>query len=110
MSSDAGSVTRAVAELGSSIRFDDLPPTVVQRAKHCLLDWLGGAIAGASEPAVAVVRELVLAEGGHAQAALLASGESVTASQAALVNGVAGHALEFDDVSKGLGHPSAPII
>ncbi|WP_052336979.1 MmgE/PrpD family protein [Nocardioides alkalitolerans] len=84
---------------------------VVQGALHCLLDTLGVAIAGAHEPVTSLVRAEVLEEGGTPRATLWGTGEAVTRAQAALVNGTAAHALDFDDVSALMeGHPSAPVL
>ncbi|MGX7727910.1 MmgE/PrpD family protein [Rhodococcus sp. 2H158] len=90
---------------------DDLPPHVVTGAVHCILDTLGVALAGIHEPVTTHVRADVLDEGGNAQATLWGTGEQVTRPQAALVNGTAAHAIDFDDVvSRMDGHPSAPLL
>lgn len=78
-------------------------------ARHVLLDWLAVGIAGASEP---LVRMLVDQYAGpdEAACAVIASGASARAHDAALINGAAGHALDFDDVSSRMvGHPTAPV-
>ncbi len=78
-------------------------------ARHVLLDWLAVGIAGSTEPLVA----MLLAEyGGGADlpCSLLGSGQRARAHDAALINGSAGHALDFDDVaSRMVGHPTAPV-
>jgi 2-methylcitrate dehydratase PrpD len=38
--------SRALAEFAAGLRFDDLPPHVVQRAEELCLDWFGSALAG----------------------------------------------------------------
>ena len=38
--------SRALAEFAACLRFDDLPPHVVQRAEELCLDWFGSALAG----------------------------------------------------------------
>lgn len=105
------SVTAFIADRSRAYRFDQLPPDVVQLAKHCLLDWVGVAVAGSAEPVTALVRAEVLEEGGRPRATLLGTGERVNLAQAALVNGTASHALDFDDVSEAMGgHPSVVVF
>lgn len=90
---------------------DHLSPHVVAAAQHCILDTLGVAIAGAREPVATFVRADVLSEGGHPRAMLWGTGELVSKTQAARVNGTAAHALDFDDVVARMdGHPSAPVL
>lgn len=90
---------------------DHLPQEVVTGALHCILDTLGVAIAGVHEAVTAHVRDDVLDEGGSPQATLWGTGHRVSRPQAALVNGTAAHAIDFDDVvSRMDGHPSAPLL
>jgi 2-methylcitrate dehydratase PrpD len=39
-------ITRRLATFLSDLKFEDLPPEVVDQAKKCLLDFTGVAIAG----------------------------------------------------------------
>ncbi|WZU35193.1 2-methylcitrate dehydratase [Rhodococcus ruber] len=99
-------------EVISRVRhLDNLPQNVVTGAQHCILDTLGVAIAGVHEPVTTHVRADVLAEGGNSHASLWGTGEQVSRPQAALVNGTAAHAIDFDDVVSWMdGHPSAPLL
>jgi len=40
------SATRQLAEFAVALGYDDLPPPVVERLKHCMLDALGCSIFG----------------------------------------------------------------
>ncbi len=103
-------VTARLTEFCRSIRFENLPADAVEVARQCLLDWLGVTLAGSNEPLALMLRDEALLEGGNAQATLIGSGHQVTAKQAALVNGAASHALDYDDVHLAMsGHPSVPI-
>lgn len=103
-------VTAALAERTASLCFDDLPEDVVEIARQCLLDWFGVAIGAANEPLVRILVEEVHDEGGAPQASLVPSGRRVSALQAALVNGAASHALDYDDVNEAiLGHPTVTV-
>jgi len=72
-----------------------------------LLDWFGVTLAGSREPLSAILRD-ELATGGPCT--LLGSTTTTDAHHAALINGAAGHALDYDDVSREMyGHPTAPV-
>lgn len=78
-----------------------------ERATHAALDWLAVTIAGASEPLVRMLRT----EYGEADAAPLCDAHRHGVLEAALINGAAGHALDFDDVAARMhGHPSVPVM
>ncbi len=96
---------RFVADL--SLR--QIPSEGCAIARTGIADCFGVLIAGARDPEIALVdREL-----GHCSGATLASlipsGARRTAETAALINGVAAHVLDYDDVSLD-GHPSAVLV
>ena len=84
----------------------------VERAQHCLLDWLGVAIAGSRESAARQVIELVSRDYAGGNAYIIgAAGRRACPTGAALANGMSGHILDLDDVHlRFLGHPSAAIM
>ncbi len=110
MSDTQPPITATLVDFCRNIRYDDLPADALTVAKQCLLDWLGVTIAGADEPLTQILRAEALEQGGNPQASLIGTGERVTAAQAALVNGAASHALDYDDVHLAMsGHPSVPV-
>lgn len=107
----ARNLTQALAAKALAVRFESLPSEIVELSLQCFLDWLGVTIAGASEPLVQILVEQVQSEGGNPQASLIGLCEKVSLNQAALVNGAASHALDYDDVNLTLeGHPSVAVI
>ena len=74
-----------------------LAPEVAQQGQWLTLDLIGVAIAGVKMSFPTAMRELIAAQGGAPQASLIGYPERVPATQAALGNGVAGHALDMDD-------------
>ena len=92
--------TRDLAAFASALRFEDLPPDVIERIKLCVLDSFGCCLFGATLPWTRKVAELALSEGARAGATLIGMGARTSASLAALVNGTAGHAFELDDIHK----------
>src|SRR6185295_15005941 len=73
-------------------------------------DTVGVTLAGASEPASLIVRHVVEAEGGDA-CTVFGTPVRASMSGAALANGTAAHALDYDDMCfVSLAHPSAPLV
>ena len=88
--------------------FDGLPKTATEWAKTGLLDTVGVTLAGSSEPCARIALRVC---GSSGAALVFGSTQRVSVTDAALVNGTASHALDFDDCSNTLGgHPSAPIL
>ena len=68
-------------------------------------------LAGADEPVARIVRDVVRAEGGIALATVVGTTLKTSPGWAALANGAAGHAHDFDDTNFALlGHPSVPLL
>lgn len=104
-------VTHLLAEAASSYRFEKLPEEVVLCAKHCFLDWLGVTIAGARQPLTRILLAEARSEGGAPQASVIGERDRVALLQAALINGAASHALDYDDVHMSMGgHPSVSVF
>lgn len=75
-----------------------------------LMDWAACGIAGRDEPVARIVREMVAGEGGQGPASVI-GGAHAPARGAALVNGAASHALDYDDTHFAhIGHPSVAVI
>src|SRR4051812_13993518 len=104
--------TEEVASRAASVRYRDLPKDIVELFRHCLLDWLGVTIAGSSEPGAAMLFD-EFTEGGINDHGVTIFGrkERLPLLEAAMVNGTASHALDYDDVNESmLGHPTVPIM
>ena len=98
-----------IAEKIVAVRYADLPREAVDWSKAAILDTVGVTLAGAGEACARIVEATL---GGGSGPSLIFGGDRRTAPlDAALINGTAAHALDFDDVSNSLGgHPSAPIL
>lgn len=104
-------ITRALIESVRKLRYDDLPEEAREAGRQCLLDFLGCALAGAAEPPVEILVATVVRPEGSREAALIGRRERASRLTAALVNGTAGHALDFDDTHTAMnGHPSVPVL
>lgn len=77
------------------------------RARQCVLDWLGVVLASHDVPGSAIE----LGKSPSGAATVLISGRRTVASQAALLNAMHAHLLDFDDFHLDVpGHASAPVI
>jgi 2-methylcitrate dehydratase PrpD len=103
-------VRSVIACLGDFVSAAAPPAGARRRAAVAVLDTVGVMLAGASEPASLSVREVVAAEGGDA-CAVFGTPVRASMSAAALANGTAAHALDYDDMCfVSLAHPSAPLV
>jgi 2-methylcitrate dehydratase PrpD len=104
-------LTQKLAAQASAVKYEDLPELVREVAWQCVLDYLGVAIAGADDPLVRILIDEMSEAGGAEQASIIGHALRLPMLSAALVNGAAGHALDFDDVNIAMpGHPSVAIL
>lgn len=90
--------------------FAALPTDVVEMARHCFMDWIAVAIAAADEPLVRVLVEDLADGSAGGSATLLGRPETAGVLDAILINGAAGHALDYDDGNAAvLGHATVGI-
>lgn len=89
--------------------FDALPQDVVALACQCFMDLVAVAIAAVDEPLVAILRD-DLCEDGAGTATLLGHHARASVLDAILINGAAGHALDYDDGNPSvMGHATVAI-
>jgi 2-methylcitrate dehydratase PrpD len=104
----------ATTEIGAWIAgasLDAMPDEVVERARAGVIDTIGVILAGTAEPVTRIAASLVAEDGGAPVASQLGTPLQTTAESAALLNGISGHALDYDDVSASLtGHPSVVVV
>jgi 2-methylcitrate dehydratase PrpD len=87
--------------------FAALPKSVVEKTKLFILDSLGVALAGSRAPGVAQVAGLMSEWAGRAESTVFYFGHRLSVLDAALVNSMMVHALDFDDVNEdAVLHPS----
>ena len=104
-------LTRALAERAIALCYDELPAPVRELAEQCILDYLGVAIAGSQDPLVRILLDEMAEAGGSPQSSIIGHSVRLPVLSAALVNGSAAHALDYDDVNMAMpGHPSVPIL
>ncbi|HYM25409.1 MAG TPA: MmgE/PrpD family protein, partial [Vicinamibacterales bacterium] len=87
------------------------PPDAARAAAlRAVVDTIGVALAGAVEPAAEIVRRVLPAVDGG-PCLVFGTERRASATSAALANGTAAHALDYDDMCfVSLAHPSAPLV
>src|SRR5512143_1662477 len=92
--------------------FPSLGAKAVSEAKRCILDGLGVTLAGSAYGEIAPIRAYVREIGGNPQATTIGIDSFRTSGlNAAFINGIAGHVLDFDDTQIILGgHPTAVLL
>ncbi|MGB6008200.1 MmgE/PrpD family protein [Castellaniella sp.] len=104
------SLTARLIERSLGFGADELPRDVAVIATHCLLDWMGMALAGSREPDAGRLMAELVSEGSPASVTVWGRGVRLGLSQAVLANGMAAHLLDFDDTHLASRvHPSAPL-
>jgi 2-methylcitrate dehydratase PrpD len=104
-------LTKVLARKSAALEYEDLPPEAREIARQCVLDYFGVALAGAGDELVRLVLDELTEAGGTPQASVVGHDTRLPALSAALVNGAAGHALDYDDVNMAMpGHPSVAIL
>jgi 2-methylcitrate dehydratase PrpD len=101
-------LTRQTAGFVAALDPEAIPPRCYEAARIGIADCVATMIAGANETPVAIVRDFVSTSAASDAAPEIPSGRPLSAPDAALVNGVAGHVLDYDDVAID-GHPSAAM-
>lgn len=104
-------ITGRLAEFATGFADDAVPDAAIARAGDALVDTLGVALAGSRHPVAALARTIVPAIGEHEASVWGGDGAKVRAGDAAFLNAVHTHALDFDDSSPALrGHPSCTLM
>jgi 2-methylcitrate dehydratase PrpD len=118
MEPEKARITEELANFVVNTRPEDFPPEVQHIAKRCIIDGTGVILAGSTEPCTRIVRDYVRSGEGKKESTLLDKGKNqAPAHLAALVNGTAGHAMDWDDTAlsntpdrAALLHPTLPPL
>jgi 2-methylcitrate dehydratase PrpD len=110
-SSSDGSLTEAVATFALHMNFDSLTAGAVEDARRGLLDTLGVAIAGRNSLGAKLMLSASGAEHCSGTATIWGLNSPSSPTLAALSNGYAAHAMDYDDTQHDVGtHMSAPVL
>ncbi|MEO6943885.1 MAG: MmgE/PrpD family protein [Lacisediminihabitans sp.] len=104
-------LAQQLATFAVASTYDNLPSTVVSSVRERVLDILGICAAATELETSRAAMAWVSAQGGVPHATAIGLHENVPASQAAFVNGVLAHSLDYDDTHlPSVLHPSASVI
>ncbi|MAS04978.1 MAG: 2-methylcitrate dehydratase [Ahrensia sp.] len=111
-SEPAKGISRAIGEFAQDIRYEDIPPYVLERARIHILDGLGLALASTTfpfaGPSLGAVAELSSGAGG---CTVIGSEIRATARDAAMANGIFIHGLDYDDTHlQAIVHPTSAVL
>jgi 2-methylcitrate dehydratase PrpD len=112
--------TAAVVEFIADARIGDFPEQALAIGKRCIVDGLAVMLAGSTQPAGRIVADYAQSHGARGEATAFGRKPARTsAALAALINGTAGHALDWDDTQLAttadrifglLTHPTIPPL
>jgi 2-methylcitrate dehydratase PrpD len=105
-----GSPTAALAAFVTGSAWGDIPPDIRDEAKRAILNYLGCALGGSTEPALDTAIRVLGPYSGPTNAAVLGRRERFDTLNAALMNGIGSHVHEYDDtLPKNYIHASVPV-
>lgn len=97
--------------LGAFAAREPVPADAVAKAEIAVIDTIGCALAGANEEGTLALSRVVARQDSAGDCTIIGSNRRAGPRDAALVNGTAAHALDFDDINWSLyGHPSVAIL
>ena len=104
-------IAAGLAERIGGVTYDALPPEALHWAKTAILDTVGCTLAGSVEPCARIADRVTTGGASNGPSLIFGTDRRAAMLDAALINGTASHALDYDDVSNTLGgHPSAPLL
>ncbi len=104
-------IAQKLAEFVCNLTLDATPAAAIEEAKRCVLDTVGVIVAGQPSAIVKKTHEHALCAYGRGEASVMNLKAGVHPMAAALINGTAAHANDFDDTSyTGIMHGSAVVL
>jgi 2-methylcitrate dehydratase PrpD len=104
-------ITEKLAAHAVKVRYQDLPPEAIEKAKDCILDQIGVELIGSTLEWNKIAYQYVADMGGRGESTVVNYGIQVPALDAAFVNATFGQGCELDDVGFAAGgHPSAATV
>ncbi|MCL2896937.1 MmgE/PrpD family protein [Brenneria tiliae] len=88
-----------------------LPAETFERARYAIIDTLGVTLAGSLQPGARKLRAVIEPTAAAGNSRVFGTDSRLNALDAALLNGIAAHMLDFDDSNSRLhGHTSVAIL
>lgn len=103
--------TKDLGSMAAGLKLQNLSENSIKWAKHCILDWIAVTVGGAHDELTTKIIDVAIEEAATGNGRLIGHEAKLIPSQAALVNGSASHALDYDDVNARMnGHPTVPVV
>ena len=100
-------ITRDLGTFAANLKFEQIPAAALDVIHTGFADCVGVMLAGRDEPPTQILTQVLAPPPGPAT--LVFGARTASATDAAWINGVAAHALDFDDVAI-KGHPSTVLV
>ncbi|HEX2931442.1 MAG TPA: MmgE/PrpD family protein, partial [Candidatus Binatia bacterium] len=107
----ADPITEKLTAHTAAVRFEDIPPEAIEKAKDCILDQIGVELIGSTLEWNKIAYRYVAEMGGRGESTVINYGTKVPTLDAAFVNATFGQGCELDDVGFAAGgHPGAATV
>ena len=107
----ATGITEQLAIHTAKVRYEDIPPEAIEKAKDCILDQIGVELIGSTLEWNKIAYRYVADMGGRGESTVVHYGKKVPTLDAAFVNATFGQGCELDDVGFAAGgHPGAATV
>ncbi len=111
MGATAQPLTVQLAAHLATIGPDTITADARRLAAMAMVDTIGITLAGATKDASMIVRRVLGTDGARGPALILGTRLRTNILDAALINGTAAHAVDYDDMARNMGgHPSVPVV
>jgi 2-methylcitrate dehydratase PrpD len=96
-------ITARLATHAAKVRYEDIPPEAIEKAKDCILDQFGVELIGSTLAWNKIAYRYVNEMGGRRESTIVNYGTKAPAPDAAFVNATFGQGSELDDVGFAAG-------
>jgi len=106
----AAPLIRTMAAFVDRLHYQDIPAKPLEISRTAIMDTLGVSVVGGTEESARAIGRVALEERAKQESTVYGQRFKSSTLQAALVNGTAAHAHDFDHSFVRGGQPTAPII
>ncbi|WP_210325928.1 MmgE/PrpD family protein [Oricola nitratireducens] len=112
MTRATGAESATLAAFASKLDIAEMPADVLERLSDLFVDWIGSALSGKGQRAIATLEDFAQRMGpGSGKSEVLTTRQTTSPLFAALVNAAASHISEQDDVhNASVFHPAAVVF
>ena len=104
-------IAQRLAQFSENLRYENIPPEVIEKAKRLVLDTVGVSIGSTQIDFGLSALKLITRWDGANDATLIGGQTKVPAHNAALCNGILAHGQDYDDThTEAVVHPSAALV